>query len=78
LKRSFKIAQGALNDDGHLRLEAAALSGGQELFRLARGEVYPVIGHFVQFSGKKSARAFRHGAEGFLKYGQLGDFVQFS
>ena len=50
---------------------AAALSGGHELFNLAAGEVFSVICHFVQFLGYKSARAFRHGAERFLQYGQL-------
>ncbi len=38
-------------NDRHLGLVAAALSGGQELFHLAAGEVFPVICLFVRFSG---------------------------
>ncbi len=49
----------------------AAPGGGQELFDLAAGEVFPVICHFVQLSGYKSASTCRHGAAAFFETGQF-------
>jgi len=40
--------QGALNNEPHLRLVVTAISGGQELFNLAAGDVFSVICLFVQ------------------------------
>lgn len=36
--------------------KAAALGGSHELFNLAGGEVFPVVCHFVQFSGFLTGR----------------------
>jgi hypothetical protein len=52
-------------------LVAAAPGGGQELFNLSAGEEFSAICHFAQLSVVKLARAFRHGAERFLDYGQF-------
>ena len=53
---------------------AAALGGGQELFSTSLPVRCLVTCHFVQLSEGKSARNFRHGAEGFWEYGQNAGF----
>jgi hypothetical protein len=40
-------------------------------FKLDAGGGFAAICHFVQFSGMKSVRAFKLGAERFFKYGQF-------